>query len=132
MNVLSGIVVVSFCLFLIGLAVMIVARPSTAKRFLGSFASSAKAHYIEQGLRLLVGAAMVNLADAMRYPNLFRGFGWLMVGTTIVLLLVPWRWHQTFATRVMPPVYRWMKLFALGAFALGVYILYCLLPGVLI
>jgi hypothetical protein len=122
--VLSGIVVVGFCLFLIGLAVVIAAKPSLAERFLRSFASSARAHYTEQGLRLLVGAAIVNCASSMWYPELFKLFGWLMVVTTVGLLLVPWRWHQEFGARVMPLMIRHMGWFALGASALGAFVLY--------
>jgi hypothetical protein len=123
-SLLSGIVVVGFCLFLIGLAVVIVTTPSVAERFLRSFASSAPAHYTEQGLRLLVGAAIVNFASSMWYPELFKLFGWLIVVTTVGLLLIPWQWHHKFGAQVMPLVMRQMKLFALGAFALGAFILY--------
>src|SRR5687767_7051421 len=118
-NLLSGVVVVGFCLFLIGLAAVIATTPSAAERFLRSFASSVLAHYTEQGLRLLVGAAMVNFADSMRYSEVFKLFGWLVVVTAVVLLLIPWQWHHRFSTRVMPPVIRHMKLFALCVFALG-------------
>ena len=121
---LSGIVVIAFCLFLIGLAVMIAIRPSLAERFLRAFASSARSHYTEQGLRLLVGAALVNAASAMRYPSLFTLFGWLIVVSSALLLLTPWQWHQAFGARVMPLVIRHMRVFALGAAALGVFILY--------
>ena len=121
---LSGIVVVGFCLFLIGLTLVIAAMPSLAERFLRSFASSAQAHYTEQGLRLLVGAAVVHLASSMRHPQLFKLFGWLMVVTTVGLLLIPWQWHHKFSTTVMPPVIRHMRLFALAALALAAFILY--------
>jgi hypothetical protein len=124
MNWLAGIVVVGFCLFLIGLSVLIATKPSLAERFLRSFASSARAHYIEQGLRLLVGAAVIHFSDSMRYPELFKLFGWLIVITTVGLLLIPWQWHHKFSTKVMPPVFRHMRLFALGAFALAAIILY--------
>ena len=124
MRLLSGVVVVGFCLFLIGLAVVIARKPSLAERFLRSFASSARTHYTEQGLRLIVGAALINLASSMRYPDLFNVLGWVMVVTTVGLLLVPWQWHHKFATRVMPPVFQHMKLFALGALALAAFVLY--------
>jgi hypothetical protein len=123
-TLISGVVIVGFCLFLIGLAVVIATSPSLAERFLSSFASSAPAHYTEQGLRLLVGAAIVNFASTMRYPELFKLFGWLILVTTAGLLLIPWQWHHKFATRVMPPVIGHMRLFALGAFALAAFILY--------
>jgi uncharacterized protein YjeT (DUF2065 family) len=123
-SLLSGIVVVGFCLFLIGLAAVIATTPSLAERFLRSFASSAPAHYTEQGLRLLVGTAIVNFASSMWYPELFKLFGWLLVVTAVGLLLIPWQWHQEFGTRVMPLVIRRLRLFALGAAALGAFILY--------
>lgn len=121
---LSGIVVVGFCLFLIGLAVLIAARPALAERFLRAFASSARAHYTEQGLRLLVGVAVVTFASSMRHPELFKLFGWLIVISTVGLLLIPWQWHHKFSLRVMPPVYRHLRLFGLGALALAALILY--------
>jgi hypothetical protein len=128
-SALSGIVVVGFCLFLIGLAVVIATKPSLAERFLRSFASSARAHYTEQGLRLLAGAAIVNFASSMWYSELFKLFGWLIVITTVGLLLFPWRWHHKFGMRVMPLVFRHMRLFALGASALGAFVLYSVFRG---
>jgi uncharacterized protein YjeT (DUF2065 family) len=121
---LSGTVVVVFCLFLISLALVIAIRPSLGERFLRSFASSAPAHYTEQALRLLLGAGIVNFSSSMWHPELFKLFGWLIVVTTIGLLLTPWQWHRTFAAWVMPHVIRRMRLFALGACALGAFVLY--------
>ena len=124
LSAVSGTIVVCFCVFLIGMALLIVFRPSTAERFLGSFASSASAHYTEQVLRLIVGASLVNFASSMWCPDGFRLFGWSILVSTAVLLLIPWRWHHKFASRVMPPIYRNLKLFGLGAFLLGLLILY--------
>ena len=121
---LSGTVVVGFCLFLIGLAIVIAAKPAIAERFLSSFASSARAHYTEQGLRLLVGAAIINFASSMWYSTVFELFGWLIAVSALALLLMPWQWHQRLGTWVMPLVIRHMRVFALGAFALGALVLY--------
>jgi hypothetical protein len=60
----------------------------------------------------------------MWYADLFRIFGWLIVVTTVGLLLLPWRWHHEVGKRVMPLVIRRMKLFALGALALGLFVFY--------
>jgi hypothetical protein len=124
-NLLSGLVVFGFCGFLIGLAVVIATKPLLAERFLRCFASSARTHYTEQSLRLLSGAALVTFANSMWYPRLIELFGWLLAVTAIGLILMPWRWHQQFAALAMPLVIRHMRLFALGAFALGGFILYC-------
>lgn len=129
MRLLSGAVVVAFALFLIGLAVTIHARPSLAKRFLNAFASSARAHYLEQVLRLVVGSSLILFSSEMWQPDLFRLFGWIVVGTTVVLLCIPWRWHHRFATWVVPPVIRYMKLYGVGAVILAAFLLYGLFGG---
>ncbi len=123
MNLLSG-VVVAFALFLVGLAVTIYTRPSLAERFLSAFARSARAHYIEQAVRLVVGGSLVVSSSEMWQPELFRLFGWTIVLTTIGLLCIPWRWHHRFAQWVVPPVLRHRKLYGFGAAALGLFILF--------
>lgn len=124
MKVLSGIVVVAVGVYLIGLALVIVIRPLRAERFLKSFACSARAHYTEQALRMIAGAAIVVFAPSMWYPDLFTLFGWVIIVTTLGLLFIPWQWHHTFAKWVIPLAIRHLKLFALGASALGTLILY--------
>ena len=129
MRLLSGIIVVAFAFFLIGLAVTILARPPLAERFLNAFASSARAHYLEQAVRLVVGGALVLFSPAMWQPDLFRLFGWVVVGTTVVLLCIPWRWHHRFATWVVPPVIRYLKLYGVGAVVLAALLLYGVFAG---
>ncbi|HET9360706.1 MAG TPA: hypothetical protein VFO58_13230 [Vicinamibacterales bacterium] len=124
MEVLSGVVVVALGVFLIGLAVLIVVKPRLAERFIRSFAGSPQAHYTEQTLRLIAGGAMVIFAPSMWHTDLFKVFGWLIVLSAVVLLLVPWRWHHELGKQVLPLVIRYMKVFALGAFGLGVLIFY--------
>ncbi|GAB58786.1 hypothetical protein [Rheinheimera nanhaiensis] len=114
-------------LFLLGLAGMAAFRPRLAVRFLNGFASSALAHYSEISLRLIVGTAMVIAAPDMRFSNLFILFGWLIVATSIILLLVPWRWHQRFAQAVLPPLTKRVWLFAVLALPLSVTLLYATL-----
>jgi hypothetical protein len=123
-HLLSALVVIGFSIFLIGLAVIVAIKPPLAERFLRSFASSARAHYIEQGLRLLAGAAIVVFASSMWHPKLFQLFGWVLVVTAVGLMLIPWQWHHKYGTWAIPLVIRHMRLFALGAFALGGFILY--------
>ena len=125
-NLLSGVVILFFCIFLIGLAIVIVIKPQRAKQFLSSYASSARAHYTEQIARLIVGIAFVVLAPYMQYSNLFNLFGWILIVTTTGLLLIPWQWHHKFGEWAIPLTLRYMKFYALGAFILGVLIIYSL------
>ncbi|MFY9224572.1 MAG: hypothetical protein WAQ98_17995, partial [Blastocatellia bacterium] len=67
MDIISGIIVFAFGLGLIALAGVIASKRLLAERFLNLFASSARAHYIEQVLRLVVGASLVIFSPLMWY-----------------------------------------------------------------
>ena len=127
MTVLAEVVVVGAGLWLVGLALFIVVRPAIAERFLMKFASSARAHYLEQALRLLAGSAIVIAAERMKFPGAFAIFGWVLVATALGLLIVPWKWHNRFGSWAIPFAIRNIKLYALGAFSLGCLILYAVL-----
>lgn len=101
--------------------------PARATRFLNSFASSARAHYSEIVLRLIVGAALVVAAPGMLYSPTFLAFGWVLVTTSLVLLLLPRRWHQRFAQLVVPTVTRRVWLFGAVSLPLGGVTLFALL-----
>ncbi len=72
----------------------------------------------------MFGASLVVFSPEMWQPVVFRFVGWLIVVTAIGLLCIPWKWHQRFAKRVMSPVIRHMKLYALAVFAFGALLLY--------
>jgi hypothetical protein len=124
MLLISGIVVVFVGAGLIGVAVMTAIKPVLTERFLNSFASSARAHYTEQAVRLIAGGAIVTFASSMWYPNVFMVFGWIILGSTAGLLLIPWQWHHKFGTWAIPLAIRHIKLYAIGSFVLGALILY--------
>lgn len=121
---LAGVVVVVTGIVACLLAGRILFDRTFAERFLGSFAATARAHYTEQAIRMVAGTALVVYAPAMRFPAAFSIFGWIVIATTVGLLLVPWRWHGRFADRVVPWVIRNRKLYAGGLIALGGILLY--------
>lgn len=124
MNIFSGIIVVTFGLCLIGFAVLVVVKRLYAESFLKLFASSVKSHYTEQILRLIVGIAILIFSPSMWYSDLFKIFGWIIVITTVGLLVMPWRWHQRFAEKVIPLVIRFIVMYGVASFVLGAFILY--------
>lgn len=124
MILLAGAVVVAFGVFLIGLTVAVFSKPALAERFFMAFASSAQTHYAEQAVRLLVGASLVVLSPGMWQTNMFRLVGWAIVMSSVVLILIPWRFHHRFAQRVLPILVRHMRLYAVGVFAFGALLLY--------
>ncbi len=96
----------------------------SAERFLRGFASSARAHYGEQILRLVIGMAIVVASPEMWHATLFEIFGWTIVVTAVGLILLPWRWHRAFGEWAIPMAIRHIKLYGFAALILGAAILY--------
>ena len=124
MNAVAGAILVAFGLFLVGLTVVVFAKPAVAERFFMSFASSARTHYTEQIVRLLIGASLIIRSGAMWQPKVFWLVGWGVVLSSLVLILTPWQWHDRFGEEVRPMLIRHMKLFAVGLLAFGVLLIY--------
>jgi hypothetical protein len=114
-------------IYLLALGVAAVTAPESTKRFLGGFASSARTHFTELFVRLAIGAAFIAAAPQMRFSTVFVVFGWVLVATTTMLLVMPWKLHHRFASWSVPLATRRMALFALGPLAGGVAVLYSLL-----
>ncbi|MEZ4455222.1 MAG: hypothetical protein R2882_01540 [Gemmatimonadales bacterium] len=58
-QVLSATIVLGFGAALVGFALLTVVRRPSAERFLRLFAGTARAHFVEQGIRVVVGLALV-------------------------------------------------------------------------
>jgi len=112
-------VVVLGGLYLVGFGLAAIARPCKAASFLGSFAGSARAHYLELSIRLAVGLALVAGSPRMPFAGAFALFGWALVATTAALVFVPWQRHRRFAERVLPPALRHLKLIGICSVAMG-------------
>jgi|SRR5579872_1596178 len=129
LNAVAGAILVAFGLFLVGLTVVVFARPTVAERFFMSFASSARAHYTEQVVRLVIGVSFIIRSLAMWQPKAFWFVGWAVVLSSLVLMATPWQWHDRFGERVRPMLIRRMKLYAVGLLVFGVLIIYAVFTG---
>jgi hypothetical protein len=123
-HLLSGLVVVASGTFFIGLTMLVFAKPAVAERFFMSFASSARTHFIEQILRVILGGSLVIYSTTMWQPDIFRLIGWAIVVSSVGLMLIPWQWHHRFGKKVLPVLIQHMRLYAIGMFAFGAVILY--------
>ena len=129
MSVAAAVVVVAFGLALIAFPGVAFAKPALAERFLTAFASSARTHYVEQVVRVLVGAALVVRSPIMWQPKTFWLVGWAIVVSSAVLLCVPWQWHHRLGERVLPLLVRHLRWYAVGSFAFGALLLYGVVAG---
>ena len=128
-NAAAGAILVVFGFSVVALTVVIFAKPAVAERFFMSFASSARSHYTEQVVRLLVGASLITRSPSMWQPKVFWFVGWAIVLSSSVLILAPWQWHRRFGEEVLPMLIRHMKLFAAGLLAFGLFLIYGVLAG---
>ena len=123
-DVLAKVLVIATGVYFLGLAAACLLTPNRARNFLRKFASSGFAHYTEMTVRIIAGGALVLYAPHMAYSEAFTLFGWVLVISSSVLLLIPWRWHHQFGQWAIPFAIKILPLFALGSLALGASILY--------
>jgi hypothetical protein len=119
----SSVVVFATGAYLLVLGIGALVRPETAKRFLGGHATTLSLHLTELALRILAGAALVLSAPRMAASTLFFAFGWLLIGTSLLLALVPWRLHQRFAAWSVPQATQHMPLIGIGSITGGLAII---------
>ncbi len=128
-DLLAGAVILAAGLYLIVLGISCFFHPSSAAKFLLGHASSGFLHYLELGLRMLMGASFVQKAPALPYSQLFNLFGWVLIITTAVLFLVPWHWHHKFTLKAVPQALRHIKLLGASSIALGALLIACVAAG---
>lgn len=121
---LAGLLVVAIAgVYFLALGVVSLASPAVASRFLFGHAASPSLHYLELCIRLAVGAAFLLRAPQMQFSAVWNAFGWILVATTVVLVAVPWRWHQRFAQRSVSQALRYLTAIGIASVALGSFIL---------
>ncbi len=106
-------------IYLLVLGISALLRPETAKRFLGGHATTLPLHITELALRMLAGSALVLSAPRMAVSTAFLAFGWVLIGSSLLLALMPWRLHQRFAAWSVPRATQHMPLIGIGSVALG-------------
>ena len=122
--VVAKTVLLAVALFFLLLGLLALARPSVAERFLLGFATSASKHYVELSLRLLAGGAMLAAAPHSAQPMGLTVFGWLLIGTTLFMALVPWRTHRRFAETSVPQALRFLPIIGVSSFVLSGWLLW--------
>lgn len=124
MTLIAGLIVVSIGVAFLAFSVVAIFRADFAREFLRMFANSRQAHFVEQGIRLVTGASLVVYSPATSASNLYLLFGEVLIATSVVLLILPWRLHQRFANLVIPFVSKYLVLYAICTAILGVAVLY--------
>ncbi len=94
-------------------------RPALATRFLSGFATTQPLHFVELGLRIVAGAAFIISAPGLAFGDAVATMGWVLVTTSLVLALVPWRLHQRFASWSVPQALQYLPMIGVASLAAG-------------
>ena len=91
-------VVIAAGIWLVGVALLMALRPASCHKLIAKMtshleASSWRLQLTEQGLRVLVGVALIVHAPASKFPYVFQAAGWVLTASSLVILLAPIRWH---------------------------------------
>ncbi len=118
--------VILFGVFIIAVGFLMLLAPEKARATLRKAGSTNFINYAEITIRMIPAIAMIVYADHARYPEIFKLFGWFMLGTSLVLYFVPRQLHQNFSLQsatILKPMY--VRLLAPFAFMFGAAIIYC-------
>lgn len=114
-----------FGLFFILSGIIMLIFPKKARGTLRKAGSTNFINYAEITLRIIPAVALIIAADASRYPEIFKIFGWFMLCTSILLYFVPRRIHHNFSTKaadILKP--RYFRLISPFAWIIGIFIIY--------
>ena len=120
MQDIALIVVAAAGLWLVGVAFLMALRPRYCLHLFEKMSanlerSSWRVQFTEQGLRVLAGVALIVRAPASKLPLVFEVAGWLLVASSLLIMVAPIRWHGAYgrwwvgriaplAIRVLSPV----------------------------
>jgi len=117
---LAGLsIVLATAAYLVVLGASALFRPALAERFLGGHATTRTLHFLELSLRVVAGAAFVVSAPRLALGDAVAVFGWVLVGTSLVLAIIPWRLHQRFAAWSVPQALRYLPMIGVASIAGG-------------
>jgi hypothetical protein len=122
-RLVSVLAVAVFGLFLAGLGLMSWLSPAQVRRLLSGFAATAGRHWLELAVRAAVGMALVIAAPGLPASGLLRLFGGVLLATTLVMAMLPWRWHQRFSAQRVPRALSFLGLIGGVSLAAGLGLL---------
>jgi hypothetical protein len=102
-QVLALIIVLAAGIWLIAVAGLMAMRPRYGLALMGRMlahleAGSWRLNVTEQGLRILAGVALIVRAPGAKLPALFEVAGWILVISSIVVIVAPVRWHAAYGS----------------------------------
>lgn len=117
--------VLLFGVYIICAGFLMLLAPKKARETLRKAGSTNFINYAEITIRMIPAIGLILYADYSKYPDVFKIFGWFMLGTSIVLYFVPRKLHHGYSLKsadILKPLY--FQLLSPFAFLFGTAIIY--------
>ena len=106
--------------WLVFVAAVCLVRPDLAHAGLAAFGGTWTIQIGEHLLRGLAGTAMIVRAPLSKAPDVFAVAGWFVVGSSLLILVLPKRWHNAYSVWWAERIPRWgFRLIAVPTVALA-------------
>lgn len=118
-------IVIAFGLFFILVGLLMFFNPKKTRAILRKAGSTNFINYAEITIRMIPAVGMILYADFSRYPEIFKIFGWFMLGTSLVLYFVPRQLHHNYSLKcadILKPLY--FQLISPFSFLFGIVLIY--------
>lgn len=121
-----GVLLFAAWMALVGGIMML--APDGALSILRKAGSTAIINIAEQSLRFTFGIALIGAAHLSRFPEAFTWIGVFIAATSVLILLIPRRWHYAYAVwwadRLRPGM---VRLLAPVSFAIALVLVYAVM-----
>lgn len=97
LSFISQVGLLGFSMWLLCVAYYALSAPAKAKASMAKFGSTPFIHFGEHTLRAVVGLAFVGAAEATAHPRTFTIIGTFLVGSSLLIMILPRRWHHKYA-----------------------------------
>ncbi len=121
-------IVVLFGVFIIYAGFVMLLAPTKAREILKKAGSTNFINYTEITIRMIPAIGIILYSDFSKFPEVFKIFGWFMLGTSLVLYFVPRKLHHSYSLKcaeILSPLY--FRLLSPFSFLFGAAILYSVL-----
>ncbi len=121
-------IVVLFGVFIIYAGFVMLLAPTKARETLKKAGSTNFINYTEITIRMIPAIGIILYSDFSKFPEVFKIFGWFMLGTSLVLYFVPRKLHHSYSLKcaeILSPLY--FRLLSPFSFLFGAAILYSVL-----
>lgn len=97
--VVAKYIVIAFAVFIISVGFLMLLTPQKAREILKKAGSTPLINYGELILRMIPAVGLILYATFSKFPQIFSLLGWFMLGTSVLLMLLPRKYHHAYALK---------------------------------